>query len=146
MLVEELFPMDSAQMGLFRALNHHFRRAPLTPCIPTVILHRRLKCIAQSHNYAVRKSNSFASPPLLRSLCAVVSRVPCRFQCVSSSAAHFASSGSGNGAVGGGAGGGGGGNGGGGGDSGDANPKLVGEGAKELSALSPDVIILDVGV
>ncbi|KAF7803719.1 copper-transporting ATPase PAA1, chloroplastic [Senna tora] len=131
--------MDSTQLALFRALNRHFFRAPLCQCISTVPLHLRLNCVAH-------KSHSFASSPLLRNLCAVVNRLPCRSQCISSSAAPFASSGAGNGGAGGGSGGAGGGGGGGsnsaGGDSGDVNPKLVGE---ELLAPSPDVIILDVG-
>ncbi|XP_028788777.1 copper-transporting ATPase PAA1, chloroplastic [Neltuma alba] len=134
--------MDSTHMALFRALNRHFCRAPSSQCIPTVLLHHRLKCL--SHNHAIRNSSSFASSShSLRSLCAVATRLPYRFRCVSSSAAPFASSGAGNGRLGGGSGGGGG-DGGAGGGSGDANPKLVGDGGKELSALSPDVIILDV--
>ncbi|KAI9121026.1 hypothetical protein K1719_008059 [Acacia pycnantha] len=138
--------MDSTHMALFRALNRHICRAPSSQCIPSVLLRHRLKCL--SHNYAMRNSSSFASSSLsLRSLCAVVTRLPRRFRCVSSSAAPFASSGAGNGGLGGVSGGGGGGGGGGdgsGGDSGDVNSKLVGDGGNELSALSPDVIILDV--
>lgn len=135
-------------MALFRVLNRHFSRAPPSQCIPTVLLHRRLKCVARRYNHAIHDSNSFASSAALRSLYAVVTRLPCRSQCISSSAAPFASAGAGNGGFGGDSGGGGGdGNGGAGGDSGDANPKLVGEAAaKELLALSPDVIILDVEV
>lgn len=87
----------------------------------------------------------------LRSLCAAQASLQCRFRCVSSSAASFASGG-GSGGFGGESGGGGGcsGNGGGGGqsgsDGGDAKSKLAAGAGGEASALSSDVIILDVGV
>ncbi|KAL9414491.1 hypothetical protein AB3S75_042877 [Citrus x aurantiifolia] len=70
--------------------------------------------------------------------------IQCRFECMSSSAASFgAAGGSAGGDVGGGGGGGGGGNGR--SDGGDSKSKLGGRGGEELSALSSDVIILDVG-
>ncbi|KAK9174904.1 hypothetical protein WN944_026908 [Citrus x changshan-huyou] len=70
--------------------------------------------------------------------------IQCRFECMSSCAASFgAAGGSAGGDVGGGGGGGGGGNGG--SDGGDSKSKLGGRGGEELSALSSDVIILDVG-
>ncbi|KAI4296361.1 hypothetical protein L6164_036325 [Bauhinia variegata] len=126
----------ATQLALFKALNRHLSRAPpLSQCLSKQLLHRRLSSTA--YNYGIRTSKPLSS---LTSLCAPVSPVRCRFQCVSSSAAPFASGG-GNGGTGCGSGGGGGGNGGG-GDSQD--PKLVVEGAEELKALSTDVIILDV--
>ncbi|KAH9697886.1 Copper-transporting ATPase PAA1 [Citrus sinensis] len=70
--------------------------------------------------------------------------IQCRFECMSSCAASFeAAGGSAGGDVGGGGGDGGGGNGG--SDGGDSKSKLGGRGGEELSALSSDVIILDVG-
>lgn len=79
------------------------------------------------------------SPSSLRSFRGLLPRTP---RCISSSAASFASpAGGGNGGAGTGDGDGGGGSG---GESGDANLKLVGDASQELSALSPDVIILDV--
>lgn len=67
--------------------------------------------------------------------------IRCRLECMSSSAASF---GAGGGSAGGDVGGGDGGNGG--SDGGDSKSKLGGRGGEELSALSSDVIILDVGV
>lgn len=67
-----------------------------------------------------------------------------RLDCVASSAASFASS-AGGGGGGGGIGGSGGGGGDGASDGGEGKPDSVAVGAEEVSALSPDVIILDVG-
>lgn len=66
--------------------------------------------------------------------------------CVGSSAASFASSAGfgGGGEIGGSGGGGGGGDGA--ADGGEGKPESVAVGSEEVSALSPDVIILDVGV
>lgn len=147
-------PMDSAfsvtttaQMVLFRAFHRHFAGAPHRS-----LLRCKLKCVvASSYNNRFRiqcSSASFPSAPLstpLHTFPALLSRTRCRTRCISSSAASFASS-AGGGNDGAGAGYGGGGGGGSGGESGDANLKLVGDTAKELSALSPDVIILDVSV
>ncbi|KAH1094281.1 hypothetical protein GYH30_039818 [Glycine max] len=77
----------------------------------------------------------------LRSFCGLLPRTPC---CISSSAIYFASpAGGGNGGAGIGDCGGVDGSG---GESGDANLKLVGDVAQELSGLSLDVIILDVSM
>ncbi|KAK7363138.1 hypothetical protein VNO77_05268 [Canavalia gladiata] len=130
----------TAHMALFKALHRHFTGAP-----QRAFLHRNLKCVTASSNNCCRIPCSFASAPSLPSLGTfrgLVLRTPCRLRCVSSSAASFASSaGGGNGGPGAGNDGGGGGSG---GESGDANHKLVGNAGQELSALSPDVIILDV--
>lgn len=89
-----------------------------------------------SHN-----NDALASSPFL---CTVVPLLRRRLECVSSSAASFETSSSGGGGGGGefGSGGGGGGS-----DGGDAESNSVAGavGAEEVSALSPDVIILDVG-
>lgn len=90
-----------------------------------------------SHN-----NDALASSPFL---CTVAPLLRRRLECVSSSAASFETSSSGGGGGGGefGSGGGGGGS-----DGGDAESNSVAGavGAEEVSALSPDVIILDVGV
>lgn len=138
----------TAQMALFRALHRQFTGASHN----RALLRRNLKCVASSSINCFRIPCTFTSSPLsspsLRTFCALLRRPPSRPRCcVSSSAASFASSaGGGNGGSG--VGDGGGGGGGSGGESGDANLKLVGAGdaAQELSALSPDVIILDVSV
>lgn len=67
-----------------------------------------------------------------------------RFECVSSSAASFSSGGGASGGSDGNSGGGGGGDGS--SDAGEAKPNSVAGGADDVSALSSDVIILDVGV
>ncbi|KAK7319428.1 hypothetical protein RJT34_04149 [Clitoria ternatea] len=133
-------PMDSAfsvsttaHVALYRMLHRHFTGAPQRS-----FLRRNLKCVLASYNNCCGVPRSFASPPSR----ALLRRTPYRPLCVSSSAASFASSaGGGNSGAGTGDGGGGGGSG---GESGDACLKLVGDTAQELSALSPDVIILDV--
>ncbi|XP_061372213.1 copper-transporting ATPase PAA1, chloroplastic-like, partial [Gastrolobium bilobum] len=134
----------TAQMVLFRALHRHLTGAP-----QRALLRRNLKCIVASYNNCCRipcSSASFASAPSSPSLAkfrALLKRTPCPLRCVSTSAASFASSaGSGNGGAGAGDGGGGGGSSG--GESGDGNLKLVVDAAQEFSALSPDLIILDV--
>ncbi|XP_024034167.1 copper-transporting ATPase PAA1, chloroplastic isoform X3 [Citrus sinensis] len=79
-----------------------------------------------------RRKFSAVLPPHIR----------CRLECMSSCAASFGAAG---GSAGGDVGGGGGGGGNGGSDGGDSKSKLGGRGGEELSALSSDVIILDVG-
>lgn len=132
----------TAQMLLFRALHRHFSGAP-----HRTLLHRNFKRAVTSYNNRFHipcSSASCTSTPSLRNFGALLSRIPCRTRCVSSSAASFGSSaGGGNGGAGVGNGGGGGGSGSG-GESGDGSVKLVGDAAQEVSALSPDVIILDV--
>jgi len=137
----------TAQMLLFRALHRHFSGAP-----HRTLLRHNLKRTVTSYNNRSRipcSSTYCTSRPLspsLRNFRALLSRTPCRTSCVSSSAASFGSTaGGGNGGAGVGNGGGGGGSGSG-GESGDGSVKLVGDAAQEVSALSPDVIILDVSV
>lgn len=131
----------TAQMALLKALHRH-----LTAPTHTHLLRRNLKRVVASYNCCCIPT-SFASAPPSPSLGAFSSLFPptsCRPRCVSSSAASFASS---TGGGGGGAGAAGGGDGGGsGGESGDGSLKLVADAAQDLSALSPDVIILDVSV
>ncbi|KOM45215.1 hypothetical protein LR48_Vigan06g052100 [Vigna angularis] len=77
----------------------------------------------------------------LRCFDGLLPRKSCQLRCISSSVASRASStGGGNGGSGIGD------NCGSGGESGDANLHLVGDASQELSALSPDVIILDVSM
>ncbi|KAH1236346.1 Copper-transporting ATPase PAA1, chloroplastic [Glycine max] len=130
----------TAQVALFRALHGHLHRAP-----QRALLRRNLKCLVTSYNSSSNccripcSFGSVPSPSSLRSFRGLLPRTP---RCISSSAASFASpAGGGNGGAGTGDGDGGGGSG---GESGDANLKLVGDASQELSALSPDVIILDV--
>lgn len=87
-------------------------------------------------------SSSSLSPSSLRTLCAAEASLRRRLQCVSSSSAASLASGGGNGDFGGDSGGGDGG----GSDGGNAKSKLVAGAGDEASALSSEVIILDVGV
>ncbi|XP_022642035.1 copper-transporting ATPase PAA1, chloroplastic isoform X2 [Vigna radiata var. radiata] len=130
----------TAHMAFFRVLHRHFAGAP-----QRTFVRRNLRCLVASYNNCCRIPCSFTSAPSpssLRCFGGLLQRKPCRLRCISSSAASCASS------TGGGNGGGGigdnGGSGGSGGESGDANLQLVGDASQELSALSPDVIILDV--
>ncbi|XLU75451.1 hypothetical protein S245_034504 [Arachis hypogaea] len=113
-----------AQMALFKALHCHFaatdpHRLPL--------LRRSLKCAVNSY-----ASRHIPSSPTVFSFSSSLNafrvllppRPPCRLRCVSSSVASFAYEA--------------------GGESGDGSVKLVGDATQEVSALSPDVIILDV--
>ncbi|KAI4299093.1 hypothetical protein L6164_032584 [Bauhinia variegata] len=107
----------STQLALFKALNRHLGKAPpLFQCISKQLHPRRLSSAA--YNYGIPRPEPFSS---LTTFCTAVYPVRCRLQCVSSSAASFAS---------------------GGGDGQDS--KLVAEGAEELRTLPTDVIILDV--
>ena len=128
----------TAHVALFRALH----RAP-----QCALLCHNLKCLVTFYNSSsncCRILCSFVFVPSsssLRSFCGLLPRTPC---CISSSAIYFASpAGGGNGGAGIGDCGGVDGSG---GESGDANLKLVGDVAQELSGLSLDVIILDVSV
>ncbi|MED6170353.1 Copper-transporting ATPase PAA1 [Stylosanthes scabra] len=131
-----------AQMVLFKALHRHFattapHRLPL--------LRRSFKCAVNSYagRHIPTSPAAFGFSPSLGSFRVLLPPQPqCRLRCVSSSAASFASETGGGGGTG--TGGEGGGGGGGGGESGDGSVKLVGDAAQEVSALSPDVIILDV--
>ncbi|CAJ1936051.1 unnamed protein product [Sphenostylis stenocarpa] len=130
----------TAHIALCRALHRHFAGAP-----QRAFVRRNLKCIVASYNNRCRIPCSFASTPSrssLRCFRVLLPRTPCRLRCISSSATSYASStGGGNGSGGTGDGSG---DGGFGGESGDAGLQLVGDLSQELSALSPDVIILDV--
>jgi len=132
----------TANVALFRALHRHFARAP-----QPAFVRRNLKCLVVSYNNHCRIPCSFTSAPSpssLRCFRGLQPRTPCRLRCISSSAASFASStGGGNSGDGTGDSGGSGGSG---GEAGDASLQLVGDASQELSALSPDVIILDVSV
>ncbi|XP_047180857.1 copper-transporting ATPase PAA1, chloroplastic isoform X2 [Vigna umbellata] len=133
----------TAHMAIVRALHRHFAGAP-----QRAFVRRNLRCLIASYNNRCRIPCSFTSAPSpssLRCFGGLLPRMPCRLRCISSSAASCASStGDGNGGGGIGDSGGSGGSGGSSGESGDANLQLVGDASQELSALSPDVIILDV--
>ncbi|XVF44760.1 hypothetical protein PTKIN_Ptkin02bG0149700 [Pterospermum kingtungense] len=129
-----------ALFSISKALNRHFSyiKSPLI----ARCLHTRL--FSQGRVVSPLASLSYSSP--LRSLSAdsIPKLLPRRLECAASSTASFGSVGGGGGVFGGddGSSGGGGGEGAGGGDS---KAKLGAGAADELSALSPDVIILDVG-
>ncbi|KAE8672772.1 Copper-transporting ATPase PAA1 [Hibiscus syriacus] len=128
--------------SISRALNLHLcsNKSPLIA-----------RCIHSSLFAHARGVNPLASryytSPLRSSGAAFVSkRLLLRLECVAGSAAYFGTSGGGGGVFdgGNGSGSGGGGIGGGGNDGGDSKAKLGSGAADELSALSPDIIILDV--
>ncbi|XWS54504.1 hypothetical protein CRYUN_Cryun10bG0095200 [Craigia yunnanensis] len=128
--------------SISKALNPHFSNNN-SPLIARCIQSR---LFAQGRVVSPLASLTYSSP--LRSLCvaSVPKRLHRHLECNASSIASF---GTGGGGVFGGddgsSGGGGGGGGGEGTDGGDSKVKLGAGGADELSALSPDVIILDVG-
>ncbi|KAK6282294.1 hypothetical protein POUND7_016119 [Theobroma cacao] len=124
--------------SISKALNRHFS-SNKSPALIARCIQSRL--FAQGLLVSPLASLSYSST--LRSSCAasVPRRLPRRFECVASSTASFGSGG-------GGVFGGGDGSGGGGGEGtggGDSKAKLGAGGANELSSLSSDVIILDVG-
>ncbi|KAF5951895.1 hypothetical protein HYC85_009839 [Camellia sinensis] len=113
---------------------------------PTQRLHIQLRRLFNAEFQSPKPFNSISySSNSLRCLCAAVSVPPIRsrLQCVDSSAASFASAAGGGGGGIRGSGGGGGGDGA--SDSGEAKSNSVVGGSEDVSALSPDVIILDVG-
>ncbi|KAL7205997.1 hypothetical protein ACSBR2_018831 [Camellia fascicularis] len=113
---------------------------------PTQRLHIQLRRLFNAEFQSPKPFNSISySSNSLRCLCAAVSVPPIRsrLQCVASSAASFASAAGGGGGGVRGSGGGGGGDGA--SDSGEAKSNSVVGGSEDVSALSPDVIILDVG-
>ncbi|MBA0738982.1 hypothetical protein Gogos_012289, partial [Gossypium gossypioides] len=132
-----------ALFSIPRALNRHFyynNSSLIARCI-------RSRLFPQGRGVTLLASRSYSSP--LRSLCAapVPQRLHRRLECVASSAAYFGAAGGG-GVYGGGDGsgsGGGGGDGGEGTGDGDLKAKLGAGAVDEPSALSPDIIILDVG-
>ena len=145
--MESTLSVTTTTIALFtvsKALNRKLSRTPLTQCLSTQLLTRSLRCI--STNYQHYHHNPFASASSLRSLYAALPPIRRHLECVASSAASYASSGGGGGFGGESSGGGGGGGGESGSDGGDAKGNLVVGGAQEVSALSSDVIVLDVGV
>ncbi|XWS68297.1 hypothetical protein CRYUN_Cryun04dG0078700 [Craigia yunnanensis] len=122
--------------SISKALNRHFSNSK-TPLISRCI---QTHLFSQGRLVSPLASLSYSSP--LRGLCAasIPKRLHRRLECVASSTASF---GTGGGGVFGGDNGGSGGGGGEGTGGGDSKAKLGA--ADELSALSPDVIILDVG-
>ncbi|KAK8311150.1 hypothetical protein V6Z11_D02G229900 [Gossypium hirsutum] len=132
-----------ALFSIPRALNRHFfynNSSLIARCI-------RSRLFPQGRGVTLLASRSYSSP--LRSLCSasVPQRLHRRLECVASSAAYFGAAGGG-GVYGGGDGsgsGGGGGDGGEGTGDGDLKAKLGAGAVDEPSALSPDIIILDVG-
>ncbi|KAA3485680.1 copper-transporting ATPase PAA1, chloroplastic-like [Gossypium australe] len=132
-----------ALFSIPRALNRHFyynNSSLIARCI-------RSRLFPQGRGFTLLASRSYSSP--LRSLCAapVPQRLHRRLECVASSAAYFGAAGGG-GVYGGGDGSGSGGRGGDGGEGtgdGDLKAKLGAGAVDEPSALSPDIIILDVG-
>ena len=142
--MESALAISATTVPLFilsKALNRHFTTnttRSLLRISSTQLVTRRLSSIYS------RNSDFLPSSPSLKGLRAGVPLVRLRLECVSSSAASFGTT------SGGGGGGGefGGGGGGGGSNGGDAESNSVAEavGAEEAPVLSPDVIILDVGV
>lgn len=128
-----------ALFSIPRALNRHFyynNSSLIARCI-------RSRLFPQGRGVTVLASRSYSSP--LRSLCAapVPQRLRRRLECVANSAAYFGTAGGGGDGSGSGGGGGGGGEGTG---DGDLKAKLGAGAVDEPSALSADIIILDVGV
>ncbi|VVA39611.1 PREDICTED: copper-transporting ATPase [Prunus dulcis] len=135
-------PTTVALLAVSRTLNRRLSQTFLSQRLPSRLLARRLtSCLPSS--YGFQRPNSPFSSSSLRSLCLVDPAGRCRLGCVGSSAASFASGG-GNGGFGGESGGSGG-DGEGGSGGGDAKSKVVAAGCDEISTVSTDVIVLDVG-
>ncbi|ONH90545.1 hypothetical protein PRUPE_8G060400 [Prunus persica] len=135
-------PTTVALLAVSRTLNRRLSQTFLSQRLPSRLLARRLtSCLPSS--YGFQRPNSPFSSSSLRSLCLVDPAGRFRLGCVGSSAASFASGG-GNGGFGGESGGSGG-DGEGGSGGGDAKSKVVAAGCDEISAVSTDVIVLDVG-
>lgn len=135
--MESALPVTTTTIALFavsKSLSRHrLCGSPLSQLLTWPLPTRRLKCSRALVPSSPRSLHAAAVIPPIRR----------RPNCFSSSAASFASGGGSGGGFGGGSGGDGGENGSGGGD---AKGNLVAGGAEAVSALSPDVIILDVGV
>ncbi|XP_008237377.1 PREDICTED: copper-transporting ATPase PAA1, chloroplastic [Prunus mume] len=135
-------PTTVALLTVSRTLNSRLSQTILSQRLPSRLLTRRLtSCLPSS--YGFQRPNSPFSSSSLRSLYLVDPAGRCRLGCVGSSAASFASGG-GNGGFGGESGGSGG-DGDGGAGGGDAKSKVVAAGCDEISAVSTDVVVLDVG-
>ncbi|KAK4378596.1 hypothetical protein RND71_000458 [Anisodus tanguticus] len=127
---------------LISQFHRHFSTRPTQLVLLSQLARLHLRAVS---NGEVRGLNRFGPVSLSRSLVAANLR-PIRkdLRSVSGSAASFAASGGGNDGSGGNGGGGGGGGGDGTTDGGKENPSVVAETGEDVSALSSDVIILDV--
>ncbi|KAM2040629.1 hypothetical protein ACFX16_034537 [Malus domestica] len=137
-------PTTAALLAASKSLNRRLARTFLSQRLPSRLLARRHLTSLHTNYYGFQtpKPNPLSSSSL-RSLCVVDPLLRRPLECVGSSAASFASGG-GNGGFGGESGGRGG-DGEGGSGGGDAKSKVVAAGGDEVSVLSTDVIILDVG-
>lgn len=137
--MESTFPATSTLLTISKTLNRHFSSTSSTQRLRSHLVSVQLRRLFVSEFPRSRALNAFSSSS--NSL-----RCLPRLDCVGSSAASFASSAGfgGGGEIGGSGGGGGGGDGA--ADGGEGKPESVAVGSEEVSALSPDVIILDVGV
>ncbi|KAK9007817.1 hypothetical protein V6N11_074734 [Hibiscus sabdariffa] len=130
--------------SISRALNRHFcnNKSPLIArCI-------RSSIFAHARGVSPLASRYYTSSLRSSGAVSVSNRLHRRLECVAGSAAYFGTSGGGRGGVfggGDGSGSGGGDSGGGGTGGGDSKAKLGAGAADEISALSPDIVILDVG-
>ncbi|KAM5562021.1 copper-transporting ATPase PAA1, chloroplastic [Rosa sericea] len=128
-----------ALLTVTKALNRRLCKIFPSQPLASRLIDRRLTC-----NYGgFQRQRPLSSSTLRRSLCVVDPPTRRRLQCVASNHASFASGG-GNGGFGGESGGSGG-DGGGSSDGGDAKSKVVASGGDDVSAVSTDVIMLDVG-
>ncbi|KAJ4951596.1 hypothetical protein NE237_028428 [Protea cynaroides] len=133
--------LNSFPKPLVLGLHRHFTRT-LNQSLQKRLLSGRIRCIS---NGDFQRSNDLTSIISLRSL-HVSFPLSSRFACISSfSTASFASGGGSDGHIGGNRGSGGGGNGDDGSNISETNSKSIAEEPDKVSALSPDVIILDVG-
>ncbi|XP_040363785.1 copper-transporting ATPase PAA1, chloroplastic isoform X3 [Rosa chinensis] len=129
-----------ALLTVTKALNRRLCKIfPSHQPLASRLIARRLTC-----NYGgFHRQRPFSSSTPRRSLCVVDPPTRRRLECVASNHASFASGG-GNGGFGGESGGSGG-DGGGSSDGGDSKSKVVASGGDDVSAVSTDVILLDVG-
>ncbi|KAM1121080.1 hypothetical protein TB2_002692 [Malus domestica] len=138
-------PTTAALLAVSKSLNRRLeRRTFLSQRLPSRLLARRHLTSVNTNYYGFQapKPDPFSSSSL-RSVCVAGPLLRRRLECVGSSNPSFASGG-GNGGFGGESGGSGG-DGEGGSGGGDAKSKVAAAGGDEVSALSTDVIVLDVG-
>ncbi|XP_043813904.1 copper-transporting ATPase PAA1, chloroplastic isoform X3 [Manihot esculenta] len=136
--MESAFSLSTSSLALFtisRALNRHFNTNSSS------LLRTRCLTSFYTRNSFPSSSSSSSSSSSFRTSCAPLPRP---LYCVSNTSSSFTTSGGGNDSGGpfGGSGGGGGGDR---SDGSDAKSNLTAGGTEDVSALSPDVIILDVG-
>lgn len=137
--MESTVSATSTLLTISKTLNRHFSSTRSTQSLRSHLVSLQLRRLFATEFQRSRALNAFSSSS--NSL-----RCLPRSDCVGSSAASFASSaGFGGGGGGGEIGGNGGGGGDGAADGGEGKPESVAVGSEEVSALSPDVIILDVG-